>query len=93
MGTIAHEIGHVLGFHHEHSRPDRDEFILVNNTNIQDGKEYNFDAYTLDESMSFAAYDVSSIMHYGPLVCINGLYAWFIQRLVYIIRNNNMCKQ
>ena len=31
---------HTLGFHHEHSRPDRDQFITVNTNNIIPGKVY-----------------------------------------------------
>jgi hypothetical protein len=27
--TIIHEVGHRLGFDHEHQRPDRDRFIRV----------------------------------------------------------------
>ena len=28
-GTVQHEVLHVLGFGHEHQRPDRDEYLNV----------------------------------------------------------------
>ncbi|XP_063958664.1 blastula protease 10-like [Lytechinus pictus] len=67
LGTIAHEIGHAMGFQHEQSRPDRDDYVDVLWSNIQTSQKHNFDKYTLDEVMSsdVVEYDVTSVMHYG----------------------------
>ncbi len=42
LDTLIHEIGHTVGFYHEHTRPDRDAFVTVNWDNIIDGREGNF---------------------------------------------------
>lgn len=64
FGNIVHEMGHVMGAYHEHVRPDRDEFIRVNYSNIQAGAERNFDIP--GDAVAIGPYDLVSIMHYGP---------------------------
>ena len=67
VGNAAHEIGHALGLWHEHSRPDRDEYIEVLHENIIPKYSKNFAKGTWDWSKNPpVSYDIESIMHYGP---------------------------
>ena len=77
LTTVVHELLHTLGFVHEHTRPDRDNFISVNTNNIQLGKEKNFEIRKHGTSDFFekgnvnsknTPYDVLSLLHYGPRV-------------------------
>ena len=62
IGTIVHEILHAFGGHHEHTRPDRDQFVIVNYANIRAGTENNFAISRTAQGVG--QYDYGSIMHY-----------------------------
>lgn len=64
-GSLMHEIGHVIGLEHEHTRPDRNQYITIHWDNIQADRIHNFDAAPTG-SRVLGAYDYDSIMHYGP---------------------------
>jgi len=65
-GTIVHELVHTLGFHHEQTRPDRDNYVTINEININPANLNNFKKYRTDEVTLFnLPYDFSSIMHYS----------------------------
>jgi hypothetical protein len=61
----AHELGHVLGFHHEHQRWDRDVFVTIHYKHIKPGREHDYDWIPKTNwIVSSTAYDYRSIMHY-----------------------------
>ncbi len=69
VGSIAHELGHVLGLAHEHQRSDRDQFVTISaavSTNA------NFRKHEDSEDDLRTDYDFESIMHYGEKVMLNG---------------------
>uniref|UniRef100_A0A8C9FF49 Metalloendopeptidase n=1 Tax=Pavo cristatus TaxID=9049 RepID=A0A8C9FF49_PAVCR len=66
FGIVVHELGHVIGFWHEHTRPDRDDHVTIIRENIQPGQEYNFLKMEPGEVNSLGEpYDFDSIMHYA----------------------------
>ncbi|KAM8939156.1 embryonic protein UVS.2-like [Pelodytes ibericus] len=63
LGTVQHELNHALGFYHEQSRSDRDNYIDIITDDILPGLADNFDKY--DTNNLGLEYDYSSVMHYG----------------------------
>lgn len=64
--NVLHEIGHVLGFHHEHSRPDRDNYVDILYENVQGDQIENFFKRPYAAvNLYHVPYDYESIMHYS----------------------------
>uniref|UniRef100_A0A8C7UGH2 Metalloendopeptidase n=1 Tax=Oncorhynchus mykiss TaxID=8022 RepID=A0A8C7UGH2_ONCMY len=75
FGIVVHELGHVIGFWHEHTRPDRDEHVSIIRDNIQAGQEYNFLKMEPGEVDSLGeVYDFDSIMHYARNTFSRGIF-------------------
>ncbi|XP_041815289.1 meprin A, alpha (PABA peptide hydrolase), tandem duplicate 1 [Chelmon rostratus] len=65
--VIEHELLHALGFYHEQSRTDRDDYVDIWLDQVLPGLEHNFNKYNDDFiTDQNTAYDYESIMHYRP---------------------------
>ena len=61
----AHELGHVLGFFHEHQRWDRDQFVTIHYQNIKPGRAPDYDWIPQTNWLAASLpYDFQSLMHY-----------------------------
>ncbi|XP_061401158.1 seminal metalloprotease 1-like [Musca vetustissima] len=66
LGTIVHEFLHTLGFYHMQSSAERDEYVFINETNIQPGTIHNFNKYDTTVVDNFdEEYDYGSVLHYS----------------------------
>lgn len=62
-GNLIHEIMHMLGFHHEHQRADRDNFVSINFANVK--RSFDFDKIYGE---NLTEYDYGSVMHYPRVI-------------------------
>ncbi|XP_034558914.1 meprin A subunit beta-like [Notolabrus celidotus] len=66
LGTVEHEFLHALGFWHEQSRADRDDYVDIMWDRIEPGKRHNFKTRDDTESSALGVpYDYGSVMHYS----------------------------
>lgn len=63
VGVVIHEIGHALGFFHEHQRPDRDSFVNIAWGDMNPIYTFNFSIESSEQPVG--SYDLRSTMHYG----------------------------
>ncbi|XP_027132390.1 meprin A subunit beta isoform X2 [Larimichthys crocea] len=64
LGTVEHEFLHALGFWHEQSRADRDDYVTIMQDHIRKNKTSNFKKHD-DSSALGVPYDYGSVMHYS----------------------------
>jgi astacin len=64
--SSRHEIGHTLGFYHEHMRCDRDSFVSVSDKIKLDRLHDFFPKLCGNDVIQVGDYDFSSVMHYNP---------------------------
>ena len=67
---VTHEIGHLVGFWHEHARWDRDNNVIIMWNNVRARAIHNFDK--VPRMRLLAPYDLSSMMHYSMKVGVVG---------------------
>ena len=84
VGTISHEIGHALGFMHEHTRLLRSEYVSINETALIEechGRQTAFcqlartQLSMSDQEFPVTDYDLCSIMHYPQVVDGRALFS------------------
>ncbi|XP_063676056.1 astacin-like [Bolinopsis microptera] len=66
-GALMHELGHVLGLFHEHTRQDRDQYVQIIQGNLLPGA-FGINFKKMTHSPSYVRndnYDYVSVMHYG----------------------------
>lgn len=66
IGSIIHEFLHALGFYHQQSTYNRDNYVKIVDENIRDGSENNFKKYNSSVVTDFGIpYDYGSVLHYS----------------------------
>ncbi|OXA37322.1 Zinc metalloproteinase nas-7 [Folsomia candida] len=65
FGIFVHEIIHAIGFYHEQSRTDRDNYVTINWGNIGTGAEGNFQSYDASQVSPF--WGVLRLLEYNAL--------------------------
>ncbi|OWA50652.1 putative Embryonic protein UVS.2 [Hypsibius exemplaris] len=80
IGKVQHEIMHALGFYHEQSRIDRNDYVEINEDNIKPENRDDFLSY-LNTTAFGVPYDFDSVMHYSRKQAAVDESVWTIRPL------------
>ncbi len=61
---VVHALMHVLGFWHEHQRPDRDLYVQVQTANVDPARSVEFAVVPLGNTFG-QPYDFDSVLHFA----------------------------
>ena len=83
---------HAVGFWHEHSREDRDNYVTINEDRIADGKAKQFEKKD-DPAVAnlIGEYDFCSIMHYRLKIFLKGSIK--VSKIYWIPQNYRLGRQ
>ncbi|XP_077471644.1 meprin A subunit beta [Stigmatopora argus] len=82
IATIEHEFLHALGFWHEQSRADRDDYVKIMWDYISEGRDHNFKIHNDTTSSSLGVpYDYGSMMHYSKGAFSNGSESTIVTKI------------
>lgn len=88
IATIMHEFLHALGFYHQQSASDRDEFVDILLENVEDGTQSNFNIYPATVVTDFGVrYDYGSVMHYGAYAFSKNGLPTIVPKVSYTVRD------
>ncbi|XP_076802655.1 uncharacterized protein LOC143446758 [Clavelina lepadiformis] len=65
VSVVLHQLMHALGFYHEHSRPDQEAYITVNEDDIPKAQAFSYRMKSAEEVVNIGyEYNIKSHMHY-----------------------------
>ena len=76
FGIVVHELGHVVGFWHEHTRPDRDENVEIRTENIMEGMFLSF-TFFQSRPLLFAIFFCSVFLFFSTYALVGILMTIF----------------
>lgn len=77
---IMHELLHAVGFHHEHTRSDRDDYVTIYLNNVQPGLEQAFTKPDPSQYQLLSPFDYESVMLYGSTSFARSVWLYTMTR-------------